>query len=116
MSSAAVCGPTAFGSRLRWDSHPTDRAVVRRHQVEVCGDGQAPRRALRAAVVVALHDGCGEEVAADGRPRQHERVERYHPPAEPVLGRRQIRREPWQVEHGVQVVAVRSNGVHGPRV
>ena len=108
-AEADVADARLVGLDQRLLDHFVDVRVVLLHarQVEVAGDGQAPRRALGAAVAVALDDGGRERVAAEERPHAEEGVERREPPPPPVLVRRHVRREPRQVHHrrGVEAVA-----------
>ena len=108
-AEADVADARLVGFDQRLLDHFVDVRVVLLHarQVEVAGDGQAPRRALGAAVAVALDDGGRERVAAEDRPHAEEGVERREPPPPPVLVRRHVRREPRQVHHrrGVEAVA-----------
>ena len=108
-AEADVADARLVGLDQRLLDHFVDVGVVLLHarQVEVAGDREAPRRALGAAVAVALDDGGRERVAAEERPHAEEGVERREPPPPPVLVRRHVRREPRQVHHrrGVEAVA-----------
>ena len=85
-----------------------DRGPLALVEVEARGDGQAPRRDLRAAVLVALHDRRRQEQLREARPDVAQRPEQRRDPARRVRDRAEERRHEGHVrDHGGHVVAVR---------